>query len=347
MRIASKILPRAGYCSVWLIVLLLIAPAASPDLGIVHAQNDSTRPSQEKPPQDQDQLETFKVTVNVVNILFNVKDKHGALVPDLKRNDFELFEEGQPQTVKYFTAENNLPLTLGMLIDTSGSEQRMLPMEKDVAADFLREVIREKDLAFVINFDVNVELVQDFTSSSRDLRKALDQLRINTGGGSTGVPGMGGGPIPNSHPRGTALYDAVYLAGEEKLAPEVGRKAMIILTDGVDEGSKLKLREAIEAAQKADAICYVLLIFDRGFQPPGDREMRQLTEETGGRMIDVGNQQNKLKEAFDQIANELRSQYSIGYNPTNAKRDGTFRKIEIRTKAGKVQARKGYYAPTK
>src|SRR5207237_6572151 len=138
----------------------------------------------------------------------------------------------------------------------------------------------------------------------------------------------------------TALYDAIYLAGQEKLASEVGRKAMIILTDGVDEGSRVKLREAIEAAQKADAICYVLLIFDRGFQPPGDREMRQLSEETGGRMIEVGDRQDKLKDAFDQIANELRSQYSIGYTPTNAKHDGTFRKLEIKAKAARVQARK-------
>ena len=144
------------------------------------------------------------------------------------------------------------------------------------------------------------------------------------------------------------MYDAIYLAANEKLAREAGRKAMIILTDGEDQGSQLKIRDAIEGAQKSDAICYVLLIADRGFyggRYSGDREMKKLAEETGGRVIDVGNKINKLKEAFDQVANELRSQYYIGYTPTNNKRDGTFRRVEVRSKQGhKVQSRTGYYA---
>jgi VWFA-related protein len=222
-------------------------------------------------------------------------------------------------------------------------------MEQEVGGEFLREVLREKDLAFVINFDVNVELVQDFTSSARQLSRALNKVRINTGGASTGIPGMGGGPIPTSNPRGTALYDAVFLAADEKLAREVGRKAMIILTDGEDIGSKLKIQDAIEAAQKSDTICYVLLIADRGFYGGtgygGDSAMRKLTEQTGGRTIDVGSRTDKLKQAFDQIAAELRSQYNIGYSPSNQKRDGKFRQLDIRAKNGKVQARKGYYAP--
>jgi len=159
---------------------------------------------------------------------------------------------------------------------------------------------------------------------------------------------LGGGPIPNSNPRTTALYDAIYLAGREKLSREVGRKAMIILTDGEDFGSRIRIQEAIEIAQKADAICYVLLIADRGFYGGGgfggDGRMKKVAEETGGRMFEVGNEQKKLKEAFEQISNELRSQYSIGYTPTNASRDGSYRKIEIRAKNAKVQARKGYYA---
>jgi VWFA-related protein len=314
----------------------------------LHAQDRDA--SQDKSSKQNDQLETFKVDVNVVSLFFNVKDKHGALVPGLKRDDFELSEDNQKQTIKYFTAENDLPLTLGILIDTSGSQQRVLGIEQEVGSAFLKSVIRQKDMAFLINFDVNVELIQDLTSSTRDLKKALDTVRINTGGSGSNVPGMGGGPFPTSNPRGTLLYDAIYLAANEKLAPEVGRKAMIILTDGEDQGSKLKIDQAIEAAQKADSICYVLLIADRGFYGGryfGDHEMKKLTEETGGRMIEVGNRQDKLKDAFDQIASELRSQYSIGYTPTNNKRDGSFRKIDIKSKAGKVQARKGYYAPTK
>lgn len=297
-------------------------------------------------PRKDDQ--TFRVDVNVVSIFFNAKDKRGSLLPDLKREDFEVLEDGQKQTVKYFSAETNLPLTLGLLIDTSGSQANVLPMEQQVGAQFLREVIREKDLAFLMNFDVNVELVQDFTSSTRELKRGLESVRINTGGAGGGPPGLGGGPIPNSNPRSTALYDAIYLAGRQKLAREVGRKAMIILTDGEDYGSKVRIQEAIEAAQKSDSICYVLLIADRGFYGDGPYggvgAMKKLAEETGGRMIEVGNDMKKLKEAFDQISAELRSQYSIGYTPTNASRDGTYRKIEIRAKNARIQARKGYYA---
>ena len=146
------------------------------------------------------------------------------------------------------------------------------------------------------------------------------------------------------------LYDAIYLASDEKLKNEVGRKAMIIFTDGEDQGSRLKIRDAVEAAQKADAICYVILIADRGFYGgvgySGDSEMRKLAEETGGRVIVVGNKQEKLKAAFDQIQNELRSQYNIGYTPTNPKLDGTYRKIQIKTgeQNYRVQVRQGYYA---
>ncbi len=320
-------------------VLTLLGAFALTVLPVSAQQPSSNDTSQ------QDPMQTFKVDVGVVNIFFNVKDKHGLLIPGLKKEDFEISEDGEPQTIKYFTAESNLPLTLGILIDTSGSQQRVLPMEQEVGAAFLKEVLHEKDLAFLINFDIDVELDQDFTNSVGELRSGMDKMKINTDV-NTGIPGMGGGPVPISHPKGTLLYDAIYLAADEKLKHEVGRKAIIILTDGEDEGSKLKIQDAIEAAQKADSMCYVLLIADRGgmYHGFGGGEMKKLTEDTGGRMIEVGNDQRKLQDAFDQIANELRSQYSIGYTPTNAVRDGKFRQVEIKTKAGKVQARKGYYA---
>jgi len=300
--------------------------------------------------QDQDQsIETLKVRVNVVQLFYNVKDKKGALIPNQTKDDFELFEDGKPQTIKYFTAESNLPLTLGILIDSSGSQMRVLEMEKEVGGAFLNDILREKDEAFVIDFDVNVDLLQDFTNDVRRLKAALNKAKINTGGGGGPLPGLGGGPIPTSNPRGTLLYDAVYLAAHDELAHEVGRKAMILLTDGEDQGSQLKIKDAIEAAQKSDSICYVLLIADRGFYGgigySGDSEMKKLAGETGGRVIEVGNKMDKLKEAFDQIARELRSQYNIGYTPSNSKLDGTFRKVEIRSKQGyKIQSRSGYYA---
>src|SRR5438270_771129 len=299
---------------------------------------------------DRDQsLETLKVNVDVVQLFFNVKDKKGALIPDLKKDNFQIFEDGKPQTIKYFNAESNLPLTLGILIDSSGSQQRVLDMEKEVGGQFLQEILRAKDEAFVISFDVNVDLLQDFTNSVHDLKVALNKARINTGGGGGPLPGLGGGPIPTSTPRGTLLYDAIYLASHDELSHEVGRKAMIILTDGEDQGSQLRIKDAIEAAQKSDSIVYVLLIADRGFYGlggySGDSAVKKLAGETGGRVIEVGNKTEKLKQAFNQIAQELRSQYNIGYTPINTKLDGTFRRIEIGSKKGyKVQARSGYYA---
>jgi VWFA-related protein len=224
-------------------------------------------------------------------------------------------------------------------------------MEKVAGAEFLHTVMRDKDLAFVISFDIDCDLLQDFTGSVKDLKAALNRARINST--MSGPPGLGGGPVPTAqNPKGTLLYDAVWLGAKEKLATEVGRKAMIILTDGEDQGSRETIKGAIEAAQKADAMVYVILIADRGFYMSqgafygGEGAMKNLARETGGRVIDVGNNEKKLREAFDQISAELRSQYSIGYTPTNTKLDGSFRKVEIKTtnKDLKVQARSGYYA---
>jgi VWFA-related protein len=316
---------------------------------LVAQQQDAPPPAQDQQaPSDQDSLQTFKSQVKVVNIFFNVKDKHGMLISNLTKDDFQVNEDGKPQNVKYFSAESNQPLTLGIMIDTSASQTRVLPLEQEACAEFLHEVLREKDLAFVINFDVDVDLDQDFTNNVRELSRSLNKMQINAGMGG-GPPGLGGGPIPTT-PRGTLLYDAIYLAADEKLKNEVGRKAMIIFTDGEDQGSRLRIQDAIEAAQKADTICYVILIADRGFYGgfgySGDADMRKLAEQTGGRVIEVGNKQDKLKQAFEQIQNELRSQYNIGYTPTNAKLDGSYRKIQIHTRGGdyKVQARQGYYA---
>lgn len=324
-----------------LALLLLITFAAS-------AFAQDTPPAQ----TDQDQpLETLKVNVNVVNVYFNVKDKHGRLIPDLTKDDFTITEDGKPQTVKYFSKETDQPLTLGMLIDTSGSQMQVLGIEQEIGAQFLQQVLRPKDLAFLINFDVNVELDQDFTNNGQQLRKALSELKINRGGGGAiGIPGIGQGPFPTSNPRGTLLYDAIFLAADEKLKSEVGRKAMIILTDGEDQGSQEKIESAIEAAQKSDAICYVLLIEDRAmYNGFGSGLMKKLAEQTGGRVIEVGNKPEKLRDALDQISNELRTQYFIGYAPTNQKRDGSYRKVEVKPKNGdyRIQARKGYYAPNK
>jgi len=312
------------------------------------------KPEDQKSDDSQQSTETLKINVNVVQLFFNVKDKHGALIPNLTKGDFDIYEDGQKQTPKYFTPETNLPLTLGILIDSSGSQLHVLDMEKEVGGAFLKQVLTDKDLAYVLDFNVDASLVQDFTRDVQRLQKALNSVKINSGVTMPTLPGAGGGPVPTASSPGTVLYDAVYLSAHDMLAKEVGRKAMILLTDGEDEGSRLKLRDAIEAAQKADSIVYVLLCADRGFYGSmsigygGEGEMKKLTEQTGGRVINVGNKFDKLREAFDQIAAELRSQYNIGYTPTNTKLDGGYRKLEIKNRQGyKIQARAGYYAGRK
>ena len=328
---------------------LLFLPTLRAQDGVVNTPPPDT-PQDAQAPEQSDAV--IKSRVSVVQLFFNVKDKHGALIPGLVKDDFQLFEDGKPQTVKYFAAESDQPLTLGILVDTSGSQENVLGMEKEMGALFLNRILRDKDQAFLINFDINVELGQDFTNSKKLLKEALEKTRINTGAGSCGgLPGLGGGPVPctSSGPRGTLLYDAVYLSAHDMLSKEVGRKAMILLTDGEDAGSRIKIREAIEIAQKADAICYVILAADRGFYGgmyTGASEMQKMTSETGGRVIDAGNKPEKIRDAFDQIAQELRSQYNVGYVPTNNSTDGSFRKLEVKTKPDlKIQARKGYYAP--
>ncbi len=223
----------------------------------------------QKSDDSQQPTETLKVNVNVVQLFFNVKDKHGALIPNLTKDDFDILEDGQKQTIKYFTPETNLPLTLGILIDSSGSQMHVLDMEKEVGGAFLKQVLTDKDLAFVMDFDVDASLLQDYTRDVQRLQKALNSVKINSGVTMPTLPGAGGGPVPTAASPGTVLYDAVYLSAHDMLAKEVGRKAMILLTDGQDEGSRLKIKDAIEAAQKADAIVYVLLCADRGgiFRP--------------------------------------------------------------------------------
>jgi len=325
-----------------------VPPPKNPDTGPQTNTDESSGPAMRdrtKPQQEENPVETLKVNVDVVSLLFNVKDKGGHLLPNLNKDEFQVIEDGKPQNIKYFKSESELPLTIGILLDTSASQEAVLPIEQEVGAKFLQRILRKDDEAFLISFDVNVDLLQDFTNSERDIRKGMQMAKINAGGNVGGAPGIGQGPIA-IQPKGTLLYDAVFLAAHDKLRSEVGRKALILLTDGEDQGSQLKLQDALEAAQKSDAIVYTLLISDSGVAAgTGAGLMNKLCDQTGGRVIHVGNNRDKLEKAFDQVASELRSQYSIGYTPTNNRHDGGFRKVEIKTKDGyKVQARKGYYA---
>jgi VWFA-related protein len=287
--------------------------------------------------QEQD---TLKVEVALVNVQVSVVDKRGRFVPDLKKEDFLIEEDGRKQEIRNFARENELPLTLALLIDTSPSVRPVFEEEKHTASSFLQSVLKGKDLALVMGFDREVTLVQDYTDSPRQLNRAIDSLEI------------GGG---------TSVYDAIYLACNEKLAEEAGRKAIIMMSDGEDTTSKLRLQQALVAAHKSDAVFYGIFnaansggfsIGPYGRRPPGGvfgggdiGTLRKFSEETGGTTFSIS-RENSFEKIFNQIAEELRSQYSLGYVSTNTAKDGKFRQIKVvaRGSGYTVKARKGYYA---
>src|SRR5687767_6966891 len=237
MRLNAPLVTTLSLC-------LLLTPAP-------WAQSQKPRPAEDEPL-------SIKVDVDVVNILCSVRDKKGAIIGNLTKEDFTLFEDGKPQQIKYFTRETDLPLTIGLLVDVSGSQARLIEEERRAAFEFFSQVLRKKDMAFLISFGSEAELLQDFTNSPKLLQHALQELKVNSG-----VGGLHPGPVPTaSQPRGTVLFDAVYLAASDRLQKEVGRKAMVVLTDGVDQGSSMRREGAIEAAHRADAIIYSIYYVD-------------------------------------------------------------------------------------
>jgi VWFA-related protein len=267
----------------------------------------------------------IRTQVNLVNLFATVRDKNKRIVPDLKQQDFKILEDGQDQQIAFFSREVTLPITLALLLDTSGSEQYMLGAIQDMGGRFLDRVLRKGDESLVMSFDVDVDLLSDWTDDRGQLDRAIRKARIN-------APTSGGminpGPVPTRGAIGTAFYDAIYLACNEKLTSEAGRKAIVVVTDADDNGSKVKLEEAVEAAQRTDTVVHILLVADPHFGGGNTGVARKITEETGGRMI-VANSEKHLAEAFDQISEELRSQYTLGYYPTNTTHDGKFRKIKV------------------
>lgn len=313
---------------------------------------------------------SISIKVKVVNALATVRDKHGQIISNLTKDDFVLEEDGRPQTIRYFSRESDLPLTVGLLVDTSLSQRRVLEQERTASYTFLDDMLRqEKDLAFIIHFDYEVELLQDVTSSRKKLGDALGLLQIP--GSLAGRRPRGGWPGGGRSGGSTTLYDAVYLASDEVLKQQAGRKAIVILTDGVDTASKVTLATAIETAQRADTVVYSILFsdtqsyFSPGFgggwpgggrrggrgprfpvdnYPNGKKVLEKLAKETGGRLFEVSKKE-PIDKVYSQIEDELRSQYSIGYTPEKDARPG-YRKIRLRTKEKGliVQTRAGYYA---
>ncbi len=299
--------------------------------------------------QDLDQ--PIKVDVDVVSVLASVRDKHGSFVTNLTKDDFQIYEDGKLQPVKYFTRETDLPLTIGLLVDVSASQGNLIEIEKSAAGQFLSQVIKKKDQAFLISFGSESELLQDLTNSVRLLTRGLDDLKLNAG-----FSGIHPSTVPGAdRPHGTVLYDAVFLAASDRLVHEVGRKVIVLITDGEDQGSKLSMQKAIEGAQKTDAVIYSVYYVDPGFYNRGGfginfggggkGVLKKMSDETGGHVYEV-DRRHTLNNVFEELQQEMRSQYAIGYTPSNPNKDGSYRKIDIKLKDKdlKIQARKGYYA---
>lgn len=321
----------------------LLAAAAAPFASRSLAQEQAPAQTNETP----DTL--ISVEVQVVNILATVRDKKGVLVNSLTKDDFEIYEDGEKQEIQYFGRQTDLPLTIGLLVDTSVSQQRVIDVERSAAYKFFDKILRiDKDLAFLMSFDIDAELLQDLTASKRLLQDGLERLEVQ--GGVSG--GITPGPVPQSgRPVGTAMYDSIFLAATEILKPQVGRKAVVLIGDGNDYGSKIDDDEAIAEAHRTDTVIYSVRYFDRDFYfrsgalgGGGSGALKKLSRETGGGMYEVSRKRT-LNDIFDEINNELRNQYSLGYSPKKSLDVKGFRKVEVRLKRKgyEVQAREGYY----
>ena len=284
-----------------------------------------------KPPLEDDATARITLDVTRVNMLFTVSDKKGRFVTDLAKTDFEIQEAKKLQTPLAFTSESNLPLRIGILIDTSNSIRDRFRFQQEAATDFVNTVIRTgQDKGMVVSFDSTAELVSDLTDSAEQLGKAIRNLR----------PGGG-----------TALYDAIYFACKEKLMGEEAedkyRRAIVILTDGEDNDSRVSREQALEMAHKADVVVYAISTNISRIPTDGDKVLRYFAEETGGLAFFPFKSQD-LAQSFENIANELRHQYVVVYRPEPLKADGLFHPVDIRVKGRKdlvVRARRGYYAP--
>ena len=373
-----------------LLCLLLLAPA-------LECQNSSAAPAT-TPPAAQSPAApttTLSVDVKVVNLPVTVRDKHGKIVTSLSKDDFALEEDGKPQTIRYFNKENNLPLTVGLLVDTSMSERDNLDKERAASRTFLDQMItRPTDRAFVIHFDRQVELLQDLTADHGKLEKAVGEIDTTSAVQSTPTNDQDSGGSHARRGAGTLLYDAIFLACDELMKKQTGRKAIVVLTDGEDRGSQETLNSAIESAQRSETVVYTIYYgghedHDRGFQgagpddndngypgggypgrrypgggypgggypggsryprgsqqtrPDGKKILQRLAQETGGRYFEV-KKKDSVDDVYAAIAEELRTQYMLGYTPPKDQTSG-YHSIHLTTKDKdqSVQTRAGYYS---
>jgi VWFA-related protein len=370
------------------VLLVLLATEARGQQPQTQQAPAEQAPTQQPSPAQSPQTAPGKIAVEVktVSVLATVRDKKGKIISNLGQDDFSLQEDGHPQTINYFQRESDLSLRMGLLVDTSMSQRKVLEQERSASYSFLDHLLRpDKDQDFVIHFDREVELLQDFTASRPKLQAALQSLQTpqfdnsannggNDGGGNSGggggYGGRGGGRGSHGHGGGTLLYDAIYLASDDMMSKQKGRKALIVLSDGVDHGSKETLTSAIETAQRSDTVVYSILFKDDdehnngGFgmgqhggggrhgggyprqeeRPDGKKILQQISKATGGKLYEVSKKE-PIDKIYSEIEEELRNQYSIGYTPD--KNDGYgYHKILLVAKQKDllVQARDGYYS---
>jgi len=342
----------------FLVFAVLMTVSGSVFLGStnISAQQASPKATPTPPPSEED--EVVKVNTEAVNVLFTAQDRNRRLITTLKPEDVRILENGQPQQISAFSRQIDLPLSLAILIDTSASQERTLPEEKSAAISFLESVVRpQKDEVSVVSFTGDSTLEQGMTSNVTHLRRAIDRVQFvppsgYLGGGvvSTGTPPISG---RNQAVAGsTAIWDCIWVTSEEVLgpAPEKTRRAIILLTDGYDTFSQKKLDDAARAAQKAEAVIYSIGIGDKFYDGVNKGVLEKISERTGGRAY-FPRDESELRDAFKQIQDEMRSQYLLAYEPSNAVRDGSYRTIEIQLANPQLQKdkvklthRQGYFA---
>lgn len=324
------------------------------------AQEKASASPSPTPPNPDD--EVIRVETELVNVLFSAQDKDRRLLTDLKKEDIQIIEDGEVQEILEFGRQVDLPLSLAILIDTSASQERTLPEEKAAAKSFLNSVVRpSKDEVAVISFTGEATLEQGMTNNLQRLSTAIDRVRFTPPSGYLGGGVIVGGNIPGTPPisgrnqsiqGSTAIWDAIWVTSDEVLgpAPEKTRRAIILLSDGVNTSGRKKLDDAVKAAQKSEAVIYSIGIGDNFYGGVDQGALRKISERTGGRAF-FPKDEAELRQAFNQIQTEMRSQYLISYEPTNQKRDGSYREIEVRLinpellkQRVRLTHREGYFA---
>ncbi len=351
----SRIRSFAFFAAALMLVGLIGLSAADAQQAPPNPPAKAPSPKPTPPPSDDD--EVIKVDTDIVNVLFTAQDRNRRLLTNLKQEDIKLFEDSKPQEITTFSRQVDLPLSLAILIDVSASQERTLPEEKAAAISFLETVVRPaKDEVAVISFTGESTLEQGMTNNMPRLRRSIEKVRFIPpsgyigGGVIAGTPPISG---DNQAAQGsTAIWDAIWVTSDEILgpAPERTRRAIILLTDGVNTYGKKKLDEAVQAALRSEAIIYSVGIGDNFYSGVDKGSLNKISERTGGRAY-FPRDERELRDAFAQIQEEMRSQYLLAYEPTNQNRDGSYRKIEIQLTNSQLQKdkvkvthRQGYFA---